>query len=63
MSDSMSPDNLGYAFFSAYRTHAWDDSRESIIKEWLTFSDEDKSRWIQCSNDFCRYLKKAEADS
>jgi hypothetical protein len=63
MSDSMSPDNLGYAFFSAYRKYIWGESQPIILRQWHLFSDEDRTRWAQCSDVFYAYVKKAEADS
>jgi hypothetical protein len=63
MSDSLSPENLGYAFFSAYETHIYGKSKETILRDWNCLFADDKSRWAQCADSFSEHLKRAKADS
>jgi hypothetical protein len=64
MSDSLSSDNLGKAFFLAHAVEVYQDSLENAINEWHhEITDIEQAEWAQAANNFCSYLKKAEADS
>ena len=64
MSDSLSSDNLGKAFFLAHAVGVYQGSRENAINEWHhEMTDIGHAEWVNAANNFCRYLKQAEADS
>jgi hypothetical protein len=64
MSDRLSPESLGKELYILYEIFVNGNTRQEAIADSNTVLDSyKKTDWERVAEDFCKYLKEAEADS